>query len=63
MKKEKENNLNGFYYTVTDEQIREHRQRSVKEIFDWLESTLEFIYRIQTPHERERAIKIRRGEY
>ena len=63
MKEERENNQQGFYYTVTDEQIREHRQRSVKEVFDWLESTLEFIYNIQTPEERERSLKIRRGEY
>ena len=56
-------NQKGFYYFVTDEQIREHQQRSVAEIFEWLESTLEFIYRFQTPEERERMHKIRRGEF
>lgn len=56
-------NQKGFYYTVTDEQIREHQQRSVAEIFEWLESTLEFIYRFQTPEERERMHKIKKGEF
>ena len=60
---EPQENQKGFYYSVTDEQIREHQQRSVKEIFEWLESTLEFIYRFQTPRERERMNKIRRGEF
>lgn len=53
----------GFYYTVTDEQIREHQQRSVKQIFSWLETTLEFIYRMQTPEERKRMQEIRKGEF
>jgi hypothetical protein len=53
----------GFYYSVTDEQIREHQQRTTNEIFEWLETTLEFIYRFQTPEERERMNKIRKGEF
>lgn len=53
----------GFYYTVTDEQIREHQQRSVKQIFEWLETTLEFIYKMQTPEERKRMNQIRKGEF
>jgi len=49
-----ENANKGFHYTVTDEQIKEHRKLSVKEIFEWLENTSKFIYEIQTPEERER---------
>ncbi len=49
-----ENADKGFHYTVTEEQIREHQKRSVKEIFEWLEKTNKFIYAIQTPEERER---------
>ena len=63
MEIEPEENQKGFYYTVTDEQIREHQQRTVKQIFEWLESTLEFIHRFQTPEERERMNKIRKGEF
>ncbi len=54
-----ENADKGFHYTVTDEQIREHQQRSIKEIFEWLEKTNKFIYSIQTPEERERSRKIK----
>lgn len=51
-----------FTYTVSDEQIKEHRQRSVTEIFEWLSSTLDFIYRMQTQQQREYWKKIRNGE-
>ena len=63
MEIEPEENQKGFYYTVTDAQIREHQQRSMFEIFEWLETTNEFIYKLQTPEERERMNKIRRGEF
>ena len=53
----------GFYYSVTDEQILEHRQRSLLEVFEWLESTRKFIYNLQSPEERERMEKIRKGEF
>lgn len=52
-----ENADKGFHYTVTDEQIKEHKKRSVKEIFEWLEKTSKFIYEMQTPEERERMRK------
>lgn len=52
-----ENAHKGFHYTVTDEQIKEHQKRTVKEIFEWLEKTSKFIYEIQTPEERERMRK------
>jgi hypothetical protein len=54
-----ENADKGFYYTVSDEQIKEHQQRSVKEIFEWLEKTNKFIYSLQTPEERERMRKVK----
>ena len=50
-------------YYVTDEQIREHQKRSVREIFEWLETTNEFLFRFQTPEARENWFKLRRGEY
>jgi hypothetical protein len=53
----KENENVGFHYTVTDEQIAEHRKRSIAEIFAWLEETSKFIYALQTPEERERMQK------
>ena len=49
-----ENANKGFHYTVTDDQIKEHQKRSMKEIFEWLETTNKFIYELQTPEERER---------
>jgi hypothetical protein len=56
-------NQKGFYYTVTDEQIKMHQQRSVEEILEWLESTNKFLWEMQTPEERKRMFKIRKGEY
>ncbi len=53
----------GFYYEVTDEQIRMHQSRSVDEIFEWLESTNQFLNEFMTPEEKERMHKIRKGEY
>jgi hypothetical protein len=47
----------GFHYTVTNEQIRAHQQKSVEEIISWLEETAKFIYEVQTPEERERLKK------
>ncbi len=52
-----------FYYTVSDEQIREHSRRSMNEIFNWLESTFRFVSKLQTNEERDRAIKIKKGEF
>lgn len=54
--------LKGYRYFVTDEQIREHQQRSVLEILEWIESTNEFLYRFQTPEARAYWMKIRKGE-
>lgn len=63
MENEKPKPQRGFYYHVTDEQIKEHQQRTVEQIFEWLESTNEFLYKFQTAEERERMHKIRRGEF
>lgn len=49
----------GFHYTVTEEQIKQHQQRSIAEIFEWLEETNKFIYNVQTEKERELMKKIR----
>ncbi len=63
MENKKQSSGKGFYYHVTDEQIKEHQQRTVAQIFEWLESTNEFLYKFQTEEERERMHKIRRGEF
>jgi len=57
-----ENANKGFHYTVTDEQIREHQQRSLEEIFEWLEKTNKFVYELRTPEEREFAKWIKNAE-
>lgn len=54
-----ENANKGFHYTVTDEQIAEHRKRSLKDIFDWLEKTNKFVYALQTAEEREISRKMK----
>ena len=50
-------------YYVTDEQIQEHQKRNFLEIFEWLESTNEFLFRFQTPEARKNWFKLRRGEF
>jgi hypothetical protein len=57
-----ENANKGFHYTVTEEQIKEHQQRSLKDIFEWLEKTNKFIYTLQTPEEREMSRKMKNME-
>ena len=57
-----ENRNKGFHYTVTDEQIKQHQARSVKEILEWLEKTTKFIYAIQTPEERIRMKNVKNFE-
>ena len=54
-----ENKDIGFHYTVSDKQIAEHKKRTLKEIFIWLEETNKFIYSIQTPEERERSKSVK----
>jgi len=57
-----ENANKGFHYTVTDEQIKEHQERSLEEIFEWLEKTNKFVYELRTPEERELAKRIKNAE-
>lgn len=49
-----ENAFKGFHYSVTEEQIKAHQQKSVSEILMWIEETSKFIYEAQTPEERLR---------
>jgi hypothetical protein len=49
----------GFYYTVTEEQVREHQKRSIEEILTWLHETNVFLNQVQTPEEKERMKKFR----
>lgn len=49
-------------YFLTDEQIKKYREWSSVEIFEWIESTNEFLYRFRTPKAKEFNAKIRRGE-
>lgn len=50
----KENEGLGFQYSISDEQVEAYSKLSVREKFAWLESINEFIYKFQTPEERER---------
>lgn len=45
----------GFFYTVTKDQIKEHKKRSIKDIFTWIESTNKFVTAIRQPHEEKNA--------
>lgn len=47
------NKINGFYYSVNMEQIREHQKKSIAEIFEWLHSTNQFLKQVQTDEEKE----------
>ncbi len=49
----------GFYYEVTEEQVREHQKRSVEEILLWLHNTNVFLNQVQNPDEKERMRKFR----
>lgn len=62
-KRKNKKKSNGFFYIVTDEQIKQHQQRSMDEIFQWIEKTHKFIYEMQTPREREISRKIREGKF
>jgi uncharacterized protein YegL len=53
----KANQDKGFHYTVTDEQIAAHQKLSLREIFEWLESTTRFVSKLQTTEEKQRSIR------
>lgn len=46
----------GFYYTVSEEALAEHAERTVAERLQWSWNTMEFIASLQTPEERRRAL-------
>jgi hypothetical protein len=50
-----QNQNTGYYFSVTDDEIRTHLSRSCKDIFSWIESTNRFVYQLQTPQERLRS--------
>ncbi|MFP4556127.1 MAG: hypothetical protein ACLFNU_04580 [Bacteroidales bacterium] len=52
MKKTNENK--GFFYSVSKEQVEEHQKRSIEDILNWIESTNELIWELQTEEERKR---------
>jgi uncharacterized protein YegL len=53
----KANQDKGFHYTVTDEQIAAHQKLSLRELFEWLESTSRFVSKVQTAEEKQRRIR------
>lgn len=50
-----ENQNRGYFFSVSDDEIKEHMNRSTKDIFQWLESTNRFVNQLQTPKEKERS--------
>lgn len=53
----------GYYYEVTDEQIREHQSRNLLEILQWHYETNIFLNAVRTPEEKERAKEIKAKNY
>ena len=53
----------GYYYEVTDEQIREHQSRNLFEILQWHYDTNVFLNAVRTPEEKEIAKKIKAKNY
>ncbi|MBX2840150.1 MAG: hypothetical protein KTR26_00150 [Flammeovirgaceae bacterium] len=47
----------GFYADVTESEIKAHLNRSLADIFNWLENTNQFICALQTDTEKERSKK------
>ena len=50
-----ENQNRGYYFSVTEDEIRAHLNRSCKDIFQWIETTNRFVYQVQTPQERTKS--------
>ncbi|MBI5219467.1 MAG: hypothetical protein HY958_11105 [Bacteroidia bacterium] len=50
----------GFYYEVTDNLIQEHQKRSVTEILEWIETTNEIIWKLQTEEEKKNKYYFKR---
>jgi hypothetical protein len=49
-------------YFLSDQQIKDYQQWSVAEIFEWLETTNEFLNKFRTPEAKAFNQKIRKGE-
>jgi hypothetical protein len=49
-------------YFLTDEQIEKYKNLSSSQIFEWLETTNEFLYKCRTPEAKAFSAKLRRGE-
>lgn len=52
-----------FYYSVSDQQIAEHRKRSVKEILQWMEEMNKLIFSLKTPEELAILYKFKRKKW
>ncbi len=59
---EKQKNLGGYSYHITDEQIERYKQIPIDQRLEWFEEWQEFIYNTLTPEEWETLQKFRRGE-
>lgn len=55
LKPKAENQNKGYFFTVSDDEIKDHLNRSPKDIFQWLETTNKFVNQIQTPLEKRRS--------
>ncbi len=49
----------GFKYFVSEEQVKIHKQRSIKEILQWLHETNYFLSNVQNETEKKRIKKFR----
>ncbi len=58
-----ENQDKGFSFHVSDNDMVQHLNRSVEDIFAWIENTNKFISAIQTPEEKERKKAARTMNY
>lgn len=52
-----------FYYTVSENQIAEHRKRSVKEILQWMEEMNKLIFSLKTSEELALLYKFKRKKW
>ena len=54
--------LTGYYYTVSDEQIKKYLKIPIVERLRWLEEAQEFMYKALSPEKWKIMQKFRRGE-
>ncbi len=53
----------GYYYEVTEEQVAQHKRRSLVEILKWLHDTNIFINSVRTDEEKLIAKKLKAKNY